>query len=359
MLISTHWCQVRSMQSSAVRCQGGAASARVLCAGACRTEQAACSACDCSSTPCAAPQRWQTITPHTGAPRARARSGRTCSASLATCRRGRPRRSPRRLRRRRSSAGMPPGWTGTPRMSWRRWMRSWATTASWRLTGLLHSAARLPRRCWAASSHCMRGGRWHRRKRLAELQRARGRIQFGSVQPITRTDFVQEVSAASDGCWVVVHLYKDGCAAFVGLVREADLRARPLLLTWASAQAGPQRAAGPVPGRARVQVPRHKVCEDRIHRVHTQLPRPQPAHRAPLPRRAVRSHTGRPGRVWRAARDAGQCGPSCDARLYCGCALWCACPKLQRCAGVAAALNAAGPVCATPDDQPHAEGQAP
>ena len=53
---------------------------------------------------------------------------------------------------------------------------------------------------------------WRRKKRLAELHRARGRIQFGSVRQITRTEFVQEVSAASDLCWVVVHLFKDGCA---------------------------------------------------------------------------------------------------------------------------------------------------
>lgn len=49
-----------------------------------------------------------------------------------------------------------------------------------------------------------------RKKRLAELRRVSREARFGSVQPITGSDFIREVSQAPPDVWVVVHLYKDG-----------------------------------------------------------------------------------------------------------------------------------------------------
>lgn len=49
-----------------------------------------------------------------------------------------------------------------------------------------------------------------RKKRLAELTNVSRRARFGSVQPISGSDFVREVSQAPSDVWVIVHLYKDG-----------------------------------------------------------------------------------------------------------------------------------------------------
>jgi hypothetical protein len=49
-----------------------------------------------------------------------------------------------------------------------------------------------------------------RKKRLAELTNVSRRARFGSVQPISGSDFVREVSQAPPDVWVIVHLYKDG-----------------------------------------------------------------------------------------------------------------------------------------------------
>lgn len=49
-----------------------------------------------------------------------------------------------------------------------------------------------------------------RKKRLAEMQEAAKVLRFGSVIPISGSDFVREVSQAPSDVWVVVILYKDG-----------------------------------------------------------------------------------------------------------------------------------------------------
>lgn len=49
-----------------------------------------------------------------------------------------------------------------------------------------------------------------RKKRLAEIQEAAKVLRFGSVIPISGSDFVREVSQAPSDVWVVVILYKDG-----------------------------------------------------------------------------------------------------------------------------------------------------
>jgi len=46
--------------------------------------------------------------------------------------------------------------------------------------------------------------------RLAELREAAKAARFGSILPITGSDFVREVSQAPSDIWVVVFLYKDG-----------------------------------------------------------------------------------------------------------------------------------------------------
>lgn len=51
---------------------------------------------------------------------------------------------------------------------------------------------------------------FYRKKRLAEIREASKVAKFGSVIPISGSDFVREVSQASPDVWVVVILYKDG-----------------------------------------------------------------------------------------------------------------------------------------------------
>ncbi|KAJ6846588.1 phosducin-like protein 3 [Iris pallida] len=52
----------------------------------------------------------------------------------------------------------------------------------------------------------------YRKKRLAEMREAVRVARFGSVLPISGSDFVREVSQAPADVWVVVFLYKDGIA---------------------------------------------------------------------------------------------------------------------------------------------------
>ena len=49
-----------------------------------------------------------------------------------------------------------------------------------------------------------------RKKRLAEMREAAKVAKFGSVIPITGSDFLREVSQAPSDVWVVVILYKEG-----------------------------------------------------------------------------------------------------------------------------------------------------
>ncbi|KAK1438781.1 hypothetical protein QVD17_04591 [Tagetes erecta] len=50
----------------------------------------------------------------------------------------------------------------------------------------------------------------YRRKRLAEMKKVVKIAKFGSIIPISGSDFVREVSQAPRDVWVVVILYKDG-----------------------------------------------------------------------------------------------------------------------------------------------------
>ncbi|KAJ6751478.1 hypothetical protein OIU85_001958 [Salix viminalis] len=52
----------------------------------------------------------------------------------------------------------------------------------------------------------------YRKKRLTEMREATMIVRFGSVVPISGSDFVREVSQAGPDVWVVVILYKDGYA---------------------------------------------------------------------------------------------------------------------------------------------------
>ncbi|QHN78046.1 Phosducin-like protein [Arachis hypogaea] len=58
-----------------------------------------------------------------------------------------------------------------------------------------------------STKHCALTGRrdWLRRRKQLKLR-------FGSVVPISGSDFVREVSQAPSDVWVVVILYKDGYA---------------------------------------------------------------------------------------------------------------------------------------------------
>ncbi|CAN4118427.1 unnamed protein product [Withania somnifera] len=50
----------------------------------------------------------------------------------------------------------------------------------------------------------------YRKKRMAEMREVAKIVRFGSVIPISGSDFVREVSQAPEDIWVVVLLYKDG-----------------------------------------------------------------------------------------------------------------------------------------------------
>ncbi|GMY13148.1 phosducin-like protein 3 [Fagus crenata] len=63
----------------------------------------------------------------------------------------------------------------------------------------------------------------YRKKRLAEMREAVKVAKFGSVIPITGSDFVREVSQAPSDVWVVVILYKEGipeCALLMRCLEE-------------------------------------------------------------------------------------------------------------------------------------------
>ena len=51
---------------------------------------------------------------------------------------------------------------------------------------------------------------------MADLKKAAQAKRFGSVVDIGGADFVREVTHAGPDVWVVLHLYKDGCAAEPG-----------------------------------------------------------------------------------------------------------------------------------------------
>ena len=51
-----------------------------------------------------------------------------------------------------------------------------------------------------------------RRQRIQDLKRAAQVKRFGSVLEIGSADFVREVTQAGPDVWVIVLLYKDGCA---------------------------------------------------------------------------------------------------------------------------------------------------
>lgn len=62
----------------------------------------------------------------------------------------------------------------------------------------------------------------YRKKRLAEIREAAKIARFGSVIPISGSDFVREVSQAPPDVWVVVILYKDGYQECGVLMRCLD-----------------------------------------------------------------------------------------------------------------------------------------
>ncbi|GBG29384.1 Phosducin-like protein [Hondaea fermentalgiana] len=49
-----------------------------------------------------------------------------------------------------------------------------------------------------------------RRQRLEELKAEAARHRFGDVLPLSRQDFIREVTDASRECWVVLEMFKDG-----------------------------------------------------------------------------------------------------------------------------------------------------
>lgn len=67
----------------------------------------------------------------------------------------------------------------------------------------------------------------YRKKRLAEMREAVKVARFGSVMPISGSDFVREVSQAPADVWVIVFLYKDGvpdCGVLLKCLEELATR---------------------------------------------------------------------------------------------------------------------------------------
>ncbi|KAJ3694125.1 hypothetical protein LUZ60_009605 [Juncus effusus] len=67
----------------------------------------------------------------------------------------------------------------------------------------------------------------YRKKRLAEMQEASRVIKYGSVLPISGSDFVREVSQAPQDVWIVVFLYKEGiqeCGLLMTCLEELATR---------------------------------------------------------------------------------------------------------------------------------------
>jgi len=44
---------------------------------------------------------------------------------------------------------------------------------------------------------------------MQEIRNFQSRSRFGSVEPLTKPDFVKQVTEASESTWVFVHLFKD------------------------------------------------------------------------------------------------------------------------------------------------------
>ena len=51
---------------------------------------------------------------------------------------------------------------------------------------------------------------FERQQRIAEIQKVQQASKFGDVREISAQDYVDEVSKAGKGLWVVLHLYKSG-----------------------------------------------------------------------------------------------------------------------------------------------------
>ncbi|XP_057436711.1 uncharacterized protein LOC130729098 [Lotus japonicus] len=62
----------------------------------------------------------------------------------------------------------------------------------------------------------------YRKKRLAEIQETAKVLRFGSVTPISGSDFIREVSQAPSDVWVVVILYKEGIPECVLLMQSIE-----------------------------------------------------------------------------------------------------------------------------------------
>ncbi|XP_021677704.2 uncharacterized protein LOC110662868 [Hevea brasiliensis] len=67
----------------------------------------------------------------------------------------------------------------------------------------------------------------YRKKRIAEMREAAKISRFGSMIPISGSDFIREVTEASHDVWVVVILYKDGyqeCGVLLRCLEELATR---------------------------------------------------------------------------------------------------------------------------------------
>lgn len=76
---------------------------------------------------------------------------------------------------------------------------------------------------------------------MEELRKGPARPKFGTLEQIRGTEFVQKVTNAGEGIWVVCLLYKDRCGA---AGREAaDLSASFSLSFWQGERGGGAHAA--------------------------------------------------------------------------------------------------------------------
>ena len=63
---------------------------------------------------------------------------------------------------------------------------------------------------WAGCVRCLSPPLRYRQQRLAEWKATQLKNKYGEVLEISGKDYVQEVTKAGEGLWVILHLYKQG-----------------------------------------------------------------------------------------------------------------------------------------------------
>jgi len=126
----------------------------------------------------------------------------------------------------------------------------------------------------------------YRRQRMAEIRAKQQAAKFGEVGEISAEDYVREVNQAGDGIAVVLHLYKqvnDNTARDTHIFPISSNQIVIFLHSFSSGHTS-LRSYQPADDELGSQVPGSEIPQEHLDHVHTQLPRPKPAHSLLLPR---------------------------------------------------------------------------